>query len=305
MPSDHLVPEFYLRNFGNDLGQVSVKSAIGVSKSNVRSALIIQDFYSDSIDKKSFEAHLQITESRTAPVIKKIISSGARSLNEIDSLQIFEFACSSYLRSFRSRNLTSNLAEIMKRTDFLEVRNQLDGTMSAKHRGSLDQNDRVVTDFQHSDPSNDLDPQIMSMHFESYKHALLRAKHTFDEFELNLIDFNRKRLITCDSPTVLFSDSGRTSSFDNAEQIYLPLSPKVALFYFRRGSKSADKIWVASTVLQELFNDSIALNARYGLVSHPEDDVLIRTRQINSNRLELNVEHVIDQFNRPVNSLTQ
>ena len=65
------------------------------------------------------------------------------------------------------------------------------------------------------------------------------------------------------------------------------------------------KEWFASTVLQELFNDAIVRNARYGLVSHPDDYALIGPQEINSNVEELEISRVIDQINRSGNSETQ
>jgi hypothetical protein len=305
VPLDHLVPEFYLRNFGNSQGQVLVKTIDGLVKRNVRSSLVIPDFYSDLEEKRNFEETLQITESRSAPIIQAIVAKGKRFLDEEESLQIFEFVCSLYLRSFRSRNLTSDLAEIMKITNFLEVRNQLDGSTSAKHRESLNASDLVISDFQHVDLMNKSDSKIRSVHFDSYKSALVRATRELKSFNLNFIDFERKRLFTCDSPVVLFSDAGEITNWENAEQIYLPLSSKVAIFCVRKESESSLKDWAPSTVLQEIFNDSIELNCRYGLVAHPADDLLIRDRQIFSNRRELEIEKIIDQFDLESDSETQ
>jgi hypothetical protein len=305
MPLDHLVPEFYLKFFGNEIGQVSIKTIEGLKKVNARSALVTENFYSNVMEEIDFEANLQITESQVAPIMKKIVSKDQRVLSELDYSKLFEFICSAYLRSYRSRNLTANMIEIMLRTEFVEVKHRLSGHISIKHREGLDRNDIVVGDFQHSDPMNKVDSQMKNLHFQSYKMVLSRVKKEVQNYELHIIEFTRKRLITCDSPTVLFSDSGQVSSLVNAEQIYFPLSPRLALFYTRRESNSSMKEWFASTVLQELFNDSIVRNARYGLVSHPDDYALIGTKEINSNVEELEISRVIDQINRSGNSETQ
>lgn len=305
MPKDHVVPEFYLRLFGNDLGQVSIKTNAGLKKTNVRSALITEDFYSNPAEKANFESNLQITESRAAPIFKKLVVENQRNFSEKEEAELFEFICSTYLRSYRSRILTANMAEILIKTDFLEVENRISGSMSVKHREALDDKDIVIRNFEHVDPNNITNPQVKNMHFDSYRNVLSKAKERFQNYELHIIEFSRKKLITCDSPTVLFNDSGQTPSLYNAEQMYLPISPFLALLYIRRGSDSAHKVWAPSTVLQELLNNSIIRNARLGLISHPDDEFLISSCEIKPTVNELDVIGIVDQISGQSDFLTE
>lgn len=305
MPKDHVVPEFYLRHFGNELGQVSIKTIAGLKKTNVRSALITENFYSNPTEKANFESNLQTTESRAAPIFKKLVVENQRDFSKRDEAELFEFICSTYLRSYRARILSANMAEILIKTDFLEVENRHNGSMSVKHREAVEDDDIIIRDFELVDPNNITDPQVKNMHFDSYRNVLSKAKESFQNYEMHIIEFRRKKLITCDSPAVLFNDSGQTPSLYNAEQMYLPLSPCLALLYIRRGSESAKKVWSPSTVLQELLNDSIIRNARLGLISHPDDELLISSCEIEPTVYELDVVGITDQINGQGDFLTQ
>ena len=262
-----------------------------VGNSYSKSATTILNYYSDGSNYPNFETYLSGIESRASLSVKKLVQRDLQ-LTQTEDQFLFEFVIAMSLRSPRSRRLVQDIATIMKNTNFVEVAGS--DKPRAVHRDAITSDDIVLEDFSTVDVNDEFDSQIKNMHYISLQRILDNAKELREIFELKIVEFQRKRLITSDSPVLLFSDSVTHVGFASAHQIYLPISPHIGLFY---SNKMEGKIDIFPTVaLQEELNGAIIRNARKFLISHVEDRELIEHAGIDSEVGELDIEAVYKQM---------
>jgi hypothetical protein len=260
----HTVPRFYLDGFANDNQQLGVArlSAKKRFQGSTGDATVVKDFYNiDSrTDPNAVEDLLADIEGDTAAVFRKVLVELRWPLDSNDRAIIATFLALQRTRTPSHREMFDKLRAIVA-----EI---------AKGTG-------VVAPAE-IDQMNTKDVHILSM-LDIEKYAPYYFGKTWW-----LVQFRRKRLLTCDSPVGLLphpdapADAGL--GIGTAWMMLFPMSPTVGLAMvtpdaddqpIRVAHGLTDIIVDGSTYLAKLFNMTVIDNARDSIFHHPDDGDLV------------------------------
>ena len=289
----HLVPQFYLRGFAHNDRLISIRlDGREVIPQSVRNAASVTNFYAleghpDGND--AFERALSFVEGETAKVVDKVVS-GTWPLSAEDRGTLGYFVA---LQVVRGQDHRRTMEFVMAQHARLEI----GASGRAGVKGWFERNIGVeLTDEQ---ASAAWDEAIQPSGPPLSVPAAMHVKQIIDlSDELLpailgrpwlLVDFDRRSLITSDSPVGLVRDPKDTHpflgvGFYNAQAVTFPLTRKLAILMLdpvaiseqmaidKVAAGLADFRQPGSTALEKEINRHTAASASEWLFHHPDDD---------------------------------
>ncbi|REK78938.1 DUF4238 domain-containing protein [Rhodococcus erythropolis] len=316
-PYHHIVPRFYLAQFA-DLKMIQrVELQYGTTrKKSVKSVGGLQGFYSvpETEDPEIFERELfGAIENKAAPIFKKIIHEDYWPLIPEDRAIVANFLAIQFLRGNDRRTEQSEMKTSLGRLQTAAngpdaVRDELK-ELTSKEGVTLDfdevWNERVGPDTKVE--------ATAAEHMKLLVRSLPEAIDCFAGRPWMLVPFNRKHLLTCDSPVSLaphpedspFMGVGLATAY----RILFPISRQFGLLLTTPNEetpgedleKSTIKIWsgnadeklTPTARLARQFNELSIANARENIFHHPDDGDLVpdplpqpRTQEMQADGLE-------------------
>jgi Protein of unknown function (DUF4238) len=279
----HTVSRFYLGYFADDRKFLGVVRRPGVPRypQNVTKVSVINDFYTvngatqrDVIEKFIADE----IEAPTAEVFRKVLIDEVWPLDKDERAILASFFALQHARGSNHRRALAEIAQIIANT--------------LGDKGGFDT----------AAPEPD---QLKAVHINS----MLNFEQTGPPFFLRpwaLVRFDRKRLLTCDTPISLhpFPDApaGSAVGIGTAGHITFPMSRTTGLVMFGRmiesekeaeeiASGQFDSVAAGSTASANDFNEATIRNARESIYHHPEDAALVPQQLEEPRAREVVTEH--------------
>ena len=300
MAKDHLISRFYLKGFANSDNKVFLKDVDKSRQASIKSASVIDSYFSDIAGNDEFENFIAKYESKAAPAFAKIINGSKTAITEAELQSLFEFVCLTFLKSPRARRLAQDVGKIFQITNFVEVRNLINNQNALISRSSLSNDYEILLDLKSSNLDDDRDFLLKDMHMNTVKRIISQAAKLRYDFKLEIVEFRNKKLLTCDSPVVLFSKSRLSTGLAECDQIYFPLARNIGLIYSRIADGILNDKYIPSVILQETLNSAISASARKYLVSHPDDSLLLENLRIDAEATEVDIDQIVSQMSNVI-----
>lgn len=292
----HTVPRFLLERFarGGRIGTVRLPGDKRFIQS-VANASINTNFYTmdtiDPSDSDEFEQSLSSLEGTAANVLRSILDENVWPLSAEDRGALVTFCAVQYLRGPDQRTM---LEQIVAATTKLELsvagRDSIFEHAKEKlgREISEEEADRLWADVTSpSGPPITVRPHV---HIEQILRALPEIYPFFAGRPWLLVRFDRKKLVTCDTPIALIRDVRANPGpvgLINAWGISLAISRTAAIVMVDPlahvndvniadvANGTFDMSYPASTQLARMINDSIMRNARSWIFHHPDDGSIV------------------------------
>lgn len=257
--NQHFVPQFYLRNFSSDkksIGAYILKSGTFIKQASISSQASKNYFYSDDME---IEVALSQIEADAAESVTKLLQNPHSKISVTDYKRLLFYSVIQLGRTVTAADGSVDSAKLF----YHETQ-----AYSSAFGDTFPQNEKEAI------PKT---PVLGSL----YTHALAYKTGMFDNLRYRiLINKTRSPFITGDTPACLYNQfRERLGSFSYALaskgfQLYLPLSPNVAIFFYdpqsyKVGFKKQTSIYIQSIKDVDEFNKLIASYARNTLFIPP------------------------------------
>ncbi len=290
----HTVPQFYLRGFADAAERITTVRLPGDRSYTqvVRKTAATNQFY--SIDghphgSDVFEKALSDMEADAASVLRAI-EGGAWPLSEEQRGALATFMAVQHVRGPDHRRTMGYLAATMTRLE-VQVTGRENIQQWVRQRYGVEVDDDEAEDVwkeatQPGGPPIAIAPQE---HIAQLVHLAAEIVPYILGRPWSLVRFQRRSLITCDSPVALVrqpdDDPGRGVGFLTALAITFPLTRRLGLLMNdirqlaeanipveRVHAGEGDGVESGTTVLQKLFNDKTVHSASEYIYHHPDDE---------------------------------
>lgn len=260
----HTVPRFYLNGFADEDHRIGVVRLPGDTRYQQSSTKVsvVNDFYNvnAAVEQDVIEQFIaDEIEAPAAAVFRKVLADQVWPLDTNDRTILSTFFGLQHRRGPNQRRMLNEIANAVAR------------------EGSLDTQNTAKPDES-----------------ELFKLAHIRSMLDIEKYggyyfgrSWMLVRFNRKRLLTCDTPVILLphpdAPADATVGIGTAWAILFPLSRITGLMMFQHltgephdvVSGHFDTIAEGSTYLAEQFNAATIRNARECIFHHPDDASLV------------------------------
>jgi hypothetical protein len=276
---NHTVNSSYLQRFGDDRGFLTGVKLPGDRRFTVSvdSATVIKNFYvvrlPDGSESDQAEDDFCEIEAAAGASIRVLIDQRRWPIPKAVRRDVATWVALQYLRVAHVRRLAQEIAEA-----YTEV-----GVPFTSYTG---EQTRLWM------PANEADPeQIKRLHLEFIWRNIPVVAEMLYSHDWELTFFDRKSLITSDSPVVLRpmlrTPAGVTLAVANAGAVQVPLDRRAALTMSALG-RGDSQVSPSAKIAADL-NQAVAQNARRFLFHHPSDDPLVgvtlpqpRSRELSS-----------------------
>lgn len=300
----HLVPQFYLRNFADSSGRLTLVSRDDPSRAHrtsVRKAAAETGFYRiepedlereedrATFDPESVEAGLSGLETAMAPVIRKLAEGRWDTFGQEDWYRLIQFTAVQTVRGHRWRDDFAALAtqaariHVLEHLDERQVRARLaeQGEPSSPADVAFFIEGLTTTRFPRLVP-----PQAVLVQ-ESLKMALgnpeteeLGLGQFLATKRLELIPTERTAVLTGDEPVCWWSPGSAPIGYATAQVVWLPISPRLIVQFRepdfdlgRHGFPGSGSHENGDELANEV-NRLVAAQAERWIIHHPEDKPL-------------------------------
>ncbi len=236
----HTVPRFYLSGFANRADRLGVARLQGAKKfvQSINNVSVNNNFYTlESSDDPpdAFEKALGEIERAASKVFLKIVEGGGWPLNSSDRDTLAAFVALQHVRGPNERNRLSQMNWAINRLQVAAVGRKGLVRYFADERGvtiSEDIADEIWQTFTGS--ADPVVPIASIVHFRQIVDATDQTLPYFALRPWKLVTFERKSLLTCDTPVSLIKDPESNPyegvGLRNALSIAVPISRRIALF---------------------------------------------------------------------------
>jgi len=289
------VPQFYLRNFANEVGQVLLVDRDDVSRTYmtaVRKACAEVGFYrmdpdvfvvereSERPDPEVIEHHLSQFERAAAPGIYKMVRTGLADLTQDDWYHLINFIALQSVRGNRFR-------EDMEATGTQALRTYLGETVTDEQISVwLEERGEPLTPASISDFREDmlgphrprLIPATEVLIQDSIKLALGRlGERLADNMDWSVIDADRASVLTSDEPVCWWAPGEDPIGYGSAHVVWLPVSRR-RILQLRDNTVAPESLGLPDSAtpagrddLVRFINSQVATDAHRWIVHHPDD----------------------------------
>lgn len=247
----HTVPQFYLRNFTDDAGQVMLMSRDSphrTFRTSAKNAVAETGFYrieTDDLvreedratfDPESIEAALSEVETAMAPAIQRLVEDHSGVVDTATWYQLIQFTAVQTVRGHRWRNDFAAMATQSMRTRVLEIGAQEKARLWLAAQGRSNQPADVAAflDSVFSSRFPQVVPPQAVLVQESLKMALgnpdtndVGLGQYLAKKKLDLIVPKRAIVLTSDEPVCWWSPGGGPVGYATAKVVWVPLSPQL------------------------------------------------------------------------------
>ncbi|MGA5574563.1 DUF4238 domain-containing protein [Streptomyces koyangensis] len=279
----HTVPKFYLDRFANGRHQLIRIELPGTKRNtlNVKDATVHTDFYlveaEDGTWTDKVEDSLSEVEGAAATAIRTLIEDKPWPIPHQVREAIAGWTALQYLRTPAVRQAGSQILDMAVKLAIAaggreEMRRHLEGIEGRPvTNAELDKMWEAMTAFD--EYTLDAHPNA---HIQTMSDLLPGTTRLFYSRAWNLVQFERKALITTDTPVVLLSGPGQDPSMPiglaTAGGVLVPLDRRVALIMGEVGVD--DELTHGSAVIAQSLNQRLAHEARRYVFHNPEDSPL-------------------------------
>jgi hypothetical protein len=270
----HTVPKFYLDGFADDDQKIGVVRLSGNTRypQSTKDVSVITDFYNidDRADPNAVEKLVSGIEGDAAGVFRRVLVDGYWPLDDNERSILATFFG---LQNVRGPN---------KRQAFGEIAAAIATALGHE-------------ELANSTPANDRASEVKHVHIASMLDIEGYAPSYFGRSWV-LVRFNRKHLLTCDTPVSLLPNPATPHAavgIGNAWAILFPMCRTVGMIMFQvlPGEQRTDVTADGSTYLAGVFNDAAINNARQCVFHHPEDASLIPSELPELRSAEVSTDH--------------
>jgi hypothetical protein len=268
------VPKFYLDGFANDDQKIGVVRLPGNTRypQSTKDVSVITDFYNidDRADPNAVEKLVSEIEGDAARVFRKVLVGGHWPLDDNERSILATFFG---LQNVRGPNQRQALGEIAAAIATAQGHEQVANSSGADDRAN----------------------EVKHVHIASMLDIKAYGQYYFGRCWM-LIPFNRKDLLTCDTPVSLLPNPAAPHAavgIGNAWAILFPMCRTVGMIMFRvlPGEQRTDATADGSTYLAGVFNDAAINNARQCIFHHPDDASLIPSELPEPSSAEVSTDH--------------
>jgi hypothetical protein len=288
----HLVPQFYLRRFADEkdrIAQCRLGEPRNIHVTSIANAVVETDFYTveeiSGAKTDRAESHLAGIEGEAATGFRSLLDEGEWPLSPETRLRIATWIALQAVRGTKTRNTLDELLDVMMKTLIADG-----GKQGLK---------RLLEEFGDTESLQDLDGtwQLLS-NFDEFKVKAHPNQHLVQIFDMLpgitrlmsarkwiYVHFEQKTLLTCDEPVVLIADTDPLmgAGLGTAPNILVPLSRRAGLWLgelqsdLTEGQQSRKDVQIpGTTFLANTFNDAVIGNARKAILTHPDDQHLLK-----------------------------
>jgi hypothetical protein len=270
----HTVPKFYLDGFADGDQKIGVVRLPGNTRypQSTKDVSVITDFYNidDRADPNAVEKLVSEIEGDAAGVFRKVLVDGHWPLGDNERSILATFFG---LQNVRGPNQRQGLGEIAAAMATALGHEALAASTSA---------DDQANEVKHVHIASMLDIEKYAPYYFGRSWALVR--------------FNRKHLLTCDTPVSLLPNPATPHAavgIGNAWAILFPMCRTAGMIMFQvlPGEQRTDATTDGSTYLASVFNNAAINNARQCIFHHPEDTSLIPSKLPEPRSAEVSTDH--------------
>jgi hypothetical protein len=279
----HTVPQFHLRRFANEQGHLIRVELPGSKRDrvSVRDATVEKYFYSRELPDGSWTAsaedRLAEIETRAADALRDLLDAESWPIPPDTREGIASWAALQFLRTPANRQALNELADFALKLEIaVGGRARLRQVLEEIDGGQV--GDKDVGDWWTEMRQFDTYQLVNHPNFH-IQHIGRLLPATFTQFlrrGWNFVRFNRKAMITTDTPVVLLhgpgQDHGLPAGLATAGGILVPLDRRAALVMAEPGGQ--DYQIAGTTSLSKTLNQLLADDARRAVFHHPDDDPL-------------------------------
>lgn len=280
----HIVPKFYLSGFASEKNQVETLDLRtgSVYRANISDACLENDYFSLPVDEQiaadAYENHLSEHEGHAASALKKVFS-GEWPIPADDRLAIATWLAYQHVRVKRRRvSFSETHSQMIKLVVGLSNPEQVRSWIESNEGKPL--SDEALA-WEISDLTKLAGPEINlpAIHHIQLMERLLPvvAKRIWFSSWI-LIRFERKTLITGDTPVVLLPGDDRPEwsglGLLNAKSWLVPLGRRTGL-EINYSMEYGDIEILGTTAFANIFNEAAKASARQYIYCNPEDGHLL------------------------------
>ncbi len=248
---------------------------------STKSATVIEDFYmvetADGTMTDEIEEILSRLENASAPAISALVNRSAWPIPPETREAVAAWAAMQYLRSPAARQVNSEIADMSLklqiavggRAGMREALEAIEGRGVSE--AEVDEGWQLMTDFD----DYTLEPH-QNDHIAMMGRLLRGTAWQFYGRSWNLIHFQRKALVTTDTPVVLMKpfgqDPGLPVGTATAGGVLVALDRRLGLMM--TNDRLGDAEIPGSTVLANSLNQRLVREARRHIFHHPDDNPL-------------------------------
>ncbi|RAS59430.1 uncharacterized protein DUF4238 [Lentzea atacamensis] len=274
----HTVPRFHLERFARPPGpgrahaQLTRVELPGTKRHpiSVTSATVERDFYlmrtteGDLTD--AFEDQLSEVEGAAAAAVRDLVDKGAWPLTDENREPIAAWAALQHLRTPGEREMLAVATELASEITSRGLRAELPGLAGAGPHTYVRQRELSREDRD----------QLREIHLQGMVRSFRSAVATLLGCAWTVVRFQRKSLITSDTPVTLIpiadADIRTPLSLASNDGILVPLDRRVALLMV--DGTGDDRMIAGTTQASKSLNQEIVNGARRCVFHHPDDDPL-------------------------------
>lgn len=273
------MPKLYLRGFASEKDQL-VRVPLGGTAhlQSINDATVRKDYYTvnrDGVEPDEFERTLGLIETDFAPILRSVLNESNWPLNPKDRRK---FATWIALQHLRGESIRNSGEEVYRAASKLEV-----GVSSAAQIREKFGLGESFTDEQVEDIRAELLATADTFDVDHHQHLALvmemlpgMANVVFHRQPWLLIEFERKRLGTSDTPVALVPGelnkrSGVGLALGTAGELLVPLDRRRLLVLGELGDDKDDVRSRGTAQMANTANAHIAAGARKAVYHHPDD----------------------------------